>query len=328
MGRVEGDLAVLGLSDLAPWLGDRKLSGRLHIVHEARAMDFDIEDGMVVRASSNDPRDYFGQFLIHYGLISEDELQRAFETQHETNVLLGRILVMIGAVPEEQVIQILRVKFSENMLLAFRWTDGHFSFRAGVPPPNKPAIQVAVPIVDIHREGVRRAEVLKEFEQLVPSRQSRLRVLEQRVPPELSDTSMRARILALAREQLSIESIALELHATQHQLAARIVQLLKAGVVEIQEPTVDIDPPSPTPDIHPDQQLKRALAAASSSVPVLATNLALNNVKPPLSAKQRYLLARVDGHRTVQAIIQVSPMKETEALVLLRELERDGLIRL
>lgn len=325
---MEGDLAVLGLSDLSVWLGERKLSGRLHVVREARTMDFDIEDGMVVRASSNDPRDYFGQFLIHYGLISEDQLQRAFETQHETSVLLGRILVMIGTVPEEQVIQILRVKFSENMLLAFTWTDGHFEFRTGVAPTNKPAIEVAVPVIDIHREGVRRAEVLKEFERLVPSRQSRLRVIEGRAPPQLSKTSMRARILALAREHLSIESIALELHTTRHQLAARIVQLLKAGIVEVHEPSTELDPPSPTPDIRPDQQVRRDLAELSTRVPILATSLPLANVKPPLSAKQRYLLARVDGHRTIQAIIQVSPMKEAEALVLLRELERDGLIRL
>ena len=328
MGRVEGDLAVMSFADLAQWLGDRKLSGRLHVVHDTRAMDFDIQDGMVVRASSNDPSDYFGQFLIHYGLITEDQLQPAFQTQRETSVLLGRILVMIGAVPEEQIIQILRVKFSENMLLGFGWTEGHFDFRTGVIPTKKPAIEVAVPIVDIHREGVRREEVVRNFERLVPNWQCRLRVLEGQPIPTFSTTSMRSRILALARQQLSIESIALELHATRHQLAARILQLLEAGLVEIQKPLGQPPPPLPPPDIPLSEQLKRDLAVASSSIPVLAINLPLSNLELPLTAKQRYLLARVDGQRTVQAIIQVSPMKETEALVILRELERNGLIRL
>ena len=47
-----------------------------------------------------------------------------------------------------------------------------------------------------------------------------------------------------------------------------------------------------------------------------------------LTAKQRYILARIDGKRSVQAIIQVSPMRDIEALEILRGFLRDGIIRL
>jgi hypothetical protein len=38
-------------------------------------------------------------------------------------------------------------------------------------------------------------------------------------------------------------------------------------------------------------------------------------------------LARIDGKRNIQAIIQVSPMRDVEALEILQQFLRDGVIR-
>ncbi|MGO8970557.1 MAG: DUF4388 domain-containing protein [Myxococcaceae bacterium] len=48
----------------------------------------------------------------------------------------------------------------------------------------------------------------------------------------------------------------------------------------------------------------------------------------PLSAPERYLLSRVDGQRTVEAIIQVSPIHELEALRCFRGFLDQGLVEL
>ena len=45
-----------------------------------------------------------------------------------------------------------------------------------------------------------------------------------------------------------------------------------------------------------------------------------------MSAKQRYLLARIDGKRNVQSIIQVSPMHDFEALDILEHFCEDGIV--
>ena len=47
-----------------------------------------------------------------------------------------------------------------------------------------------------------------------------------------------------------------------------------------------------------------------------------------MNAKQRYLLARIDGRRTVQAIIQVSPMHDFEALDILQRFTDEGIVQL
>jgi len=48
----------------------------------------------------------------------------------------------------------------------------------------------------------------------------------------------------------------------------------------------------------------------------------------PLSAPERYLLSRVDGQRTVEAIIQVSPIHELDALRCFRGFVDQGLVEL
>ena len=48
----------------------------------------------------------------------------------------------------------------------------------------------------------------------------------------------------------------------------------------------------------------------------------------PLTAPERYLLSRIDGQRTVQAIVQVSPIHELDALRCFKGFVDQGLIEL
>lgn len=371
MGRIEGDLSVMPLADVVIWLANRGMSGLLTVTSRTHTTKFDIEQGMVARASTNNPRSYFGQFLIHFGLLTEDQLQRAFETQGETEVLLGRILVMIGIVPEEQVIQTLRVKFVENMLGAMRWTEGCFCFEMKSPRvKHRPRIEVAVPLMDVHAEGLQRAEVWAEYERVIPSMATVFGVDERRIS-DLAARSLDGRIIEFARQGHSIEAISLELHATDYQVAVRVVELVRAGVLQPREPSVQVEIPDLTGDL-PEQHLDEARSAlanrefTSAFRHVLAgskldpdnpqfaqlrqelesrsldshTNLISRGAVPRLaqtldpmqtrrmSAKQRYLLGRIDGRRNVQSIIQVSPMHDFEALDILESFCTDGIVEL
>jgi hypothetical protein len=48
----------------------------------------------------------------------------------------------------------------------------------------------------------------------------------------------------------------------------------------------------------------------------------------PLTAPERYLLSRLDGRRDLPAIINVSPLRELEALSLFQRFEEQGLVEL
>lgn len=372
MGHLQGDLSVMPLADLAIWFANRGTSGVLSVERGNIKKEFVLVNGTLARAASNDPREYFGQFLIHFGLLTEDQLERAFETQRETKVFLGRILVMIGIVPEEKIVQTLSVKISESLLDAFRWNAGRFTFTDQPPEESRPEVEVSVGLVDLHREGLRRNALWEQFKQVFPSQQAQLSVTELRVPPGLGMDTLDGRIIALARHGMTIESIALELHATDYQCAARLYELHRLGIIEPREPVLlpsrsDLTLP-PGAMTHTDLA-KNAMAAndytrafkhvqvsmkndpenveltqlseqiegkfrehlseavSRETIPALQRPLDDSEQKM-LSPKQRYILGRIDGKRTVHAIIQVSPMRDVEAMEIMRFLKRQGIIRL
>lgn len=354
------------LVDIAAWIANRGLTGRLTVRRAHSEEHFDIENGAVVRAASTDPRYFFGQFFLHFGLISEDELERAYITQTETQVRLGRILVMIGQVPEEQVMQMLRLKITESMLNPFRWHDGGFVFDEALRSAPQPEVEVGIPLGDICTEGVARAELWTLYDSLFPSRRASLWVAEdvaQRVPAD----STKGRILELGRRKLSLESIALELHASDFQLARHLVELHQIGAVQAREPAKEsfitgdlagLDPQGTTDIVHmaetamaqarygeaqrwldmglqraPEdpqlQQVAAQLREITGSGPDTVHRKRPALTAPleslgQLSAKQRYILGRVDGQRTVRAIMQVSPMRDAEAMEVILDFVESG----
>ncbi len=370
MGTIQGDLSIMPLPDLAVWMANRSINGTLIVERGPEQQSFDLVDGAAIRAASNSPRQYFGQFLLHYELVTEEQLQHAYQTQKETGVRLGRILVMIGLVPEEQVIQCLRVKIAETMLHAFRWTEGRF--RLTDEREESPAVEIplAVPLIDIHTEGHNREETWQTFDRLFPDPTTQVAVHDVRVPRTLAPGSFRERLVTLARRGLSIEALTLETHASDHALAKELVELHRAGVITPRAPTTSMGPMLELPgsgQSHIDlaQQamsegrfsdaLEHAQAGAVErpgdprSVELVAQLDALARThsadQPPrsalpvlvvepeaailkrLSAKERYIFARIDGKRSVQAIMQVSPMHDVEALDIMRSFHRDGWIR-
>lgn len=348
------------IGDVVIWLANRGVSGRLHIEQEGISKSFDILDGQAIRAASNDPREYFGQFLVHQGLLTEDQLTRAFQTQNETKVLLGRILVMIGIVPEEQVIHTLRIKVSESLLDVFRWTSGRFHFEDLASSEERPQIDLLVPLEAIHREGTARSQMWSRHAELFPDPRYLLQVDPSRVPASATLDTLDGRILELAQSGLSIEAITLDLHATDYQIATSILRLHQQGAVHPRSPTDTLLPLDAGPAAHADRarsamddnrysealryvdegirsQSSPELEAIRNALGALGDKLDrttvpnLQGAPSPevlrrLSAKQRYVLARIDGVRTVESIIQVSPMHDEEALEILRQFQADQII--
>ena len=348
MGRLEGDLSLMPLADTVIWLANRRMSGQLVLEQKSTRKEFVIEHGSACRALSNDAREYFGQFLIHLDLITADQLERAYSTHAETSMLLGRILVMIGLVPEEHVIQALRIKIAESMLDAFRWRHGRFTFDSEASSDIRRGIEVAVPLLDLHREGIARADMWAQFRRLFPDSSQPLKVDETRVPSASTSETLEERIIDLARNGLDMESITLELHATDFQIASRLIDLHRIGAVRpnattpaikqtprdsAQAPEVESAEPS-TPELSVTQTYHRASEPDEieanklrTQIPVIL-RIASQDELRSMTARERYILGRIDGRRSVQSIIQLSPLHDLEALNVFRHLRRTGYIQL
>ncbi|WP_375758260.1 DUF4388 domain-containing protein [Corallococcus exercitus] len=234
------------LKDLVVHLGNRRATGTLNVERGDVRKQLQLRDGHVITASSNQPREYFGQFLINQGHLTEDQLERAFATQAETHILLGKILIMTGTVSEATVRTTLSHKFREMLLDAFTWEEGGFDFRATDAAPELEGLDVSVDLLDVHREGEFRETAWQAIRAVFPSGRVRLEVDERKLTDRKAG-SMDERIVQLAKDGLSIDGIALALHATDFFLYQRLYALYRQDALRVSD---EAPLPAPEPGSH------------------------------------------------------------------------------
>jgi len=230
-----GSFAVLPLTDLLELIGRRQLAGSLTCERGTVRKTLLVSGGAAVGAASNDPREYLGQLLINFGHLNEEQLQKAFQTQEETKIRLGKVLTMVGLVAPETVKEVLAIKIRETILDVFLWDSGLFSFD-DTPPAAIDDLDAAVPLPDIAREAEFRATAWNAFRGEFPTGAAGLVVDEAQVPPGLSPETVDGRLLSLARDGKTIDEIGLALHATDFHLYQRLYALARQGLLKAAPP--------------------------------------------------------------------------------------------
>ena len=83
----------MSLTDLLQFLAAARKSGTLKFDQGKITKQIYFKNGTIVGSKSNDPREYLGQVLLHYGKVDEIQLKVAREMQRTTGAKLGEVLV-------------------------------------------------------------------------------------------------------------------------------------------------------------------------------------------------------------------------------------------
>ncbi len=241
MRGLHGDFTTMPLKDLVVYLGNKRASGVLTLERGKVKKSVSLRDGQVVNASSNQPREYLGQFLINLGHITEDQFNKAYETQKETQIFLGRILVMIGAVSEKIVVSTLSLKFRETLLEAFLWADGNFVYNAATEGETFEGLDLQIDLLDIHREGEFRETAWQAIRGAFPRGDLSLTLKEENLPEQPKPGSLDDKLFTLIREGRSIDELVLALHATDFYLYQRLYALYRLDAVTPSAAEVDVE---------------------------------------------------------------------------------------
>jgi hypothetical protein len=254
-----GHFEAMPLDYLVSYLGNRRASGLLRVLNGDVRKEVHLREGRVVSATSNQVREYLGQFLVNMGLLTEDQFDKAYATQRETQVPLGKILVMIGLVTEEDVQRALALKFRETLLEAFTWPEGEFTYDMDVTHEDGKEITVAVDLLDIHREGQQRAAAWEVIRATFPSGDLRLELDEARVPEGLKPESLDGRLVQLIGDGQPLEELVRTVLAPEFLLYQRLFNLHRVGIVRVAAP-------QPPPEEEPQEVVVGVELAEEPSV--------------------------------------------------------------
>lgn len=240
-----GDFATMSLKDLVVYLGNQRASGELLLTRGALKKTALIKDGHVLSASSNEPREYLGQFLINMGHLTEEQFEKAYRTQRETSIFLGKILVMTNQVSEAVVRNALSLKVRETLLEPFNWPveEGAFAFDPHkiVDPPD--GLDLQLDLIELHREGDFRDTAWSAIRSVFTTGRMKLAVNESKLAETPKPGSLDERLVALIKQHHTIDEMALSLHATDFFLYQRLYALYRLEAVAPAPELPDDDEP-------------------------------------------------------------------------------------
>jgi hypothetical protein len=228
---LQGNFKTMMLPDVLQWLDTGQRTGILHVRGtQGVTKRVYFERGAIVFTSSSDPREYLGQFLISRGYISEDQLNKAMETQLKSGIKLGKILIMVGILEESELETVLQLKAEENIFDLFLWEEGDFVFQ------DQEAIEQDLPrvrlnVMSLVMEGIRRKDEWGRIRRVLPTSRVVMDKDPSREHKDLKPNSLAKRALEQFDGRRSLAEVALDLHTTEFQLAEATFQLFEAGLV-------------------------------------------------------------------------------------------------
>ena len=221
-------------ADLLQFVSANQSTGTLQVRNQQVVKRILFEKGKIISSSSSDPRDYLGHFLVSQGLISEEDLRIAMEVQRSSKMLLGKIVVMSGKVPEQEMVRLLKLKTEETVYTLFLWSEGEFTFYHD-EFINRLFVRIALDPQALIFEGVMRHDEWERIRQVFPNNHVVLNRTPE-APETLGSESLQANMIySLVDNKRTIEDIALASHCLEYPACRILYQLYDAGYLVISE---------------------------------------------------------------------------------------------
>ena len=312
---ITGNLETMSLAELLQWLANGRQTGTLIVTNGSVEKKIYLRNGAILSSSSSDPRGFLGHFLVSKGVISEDDLAKAMAIQAEQGKLLGEILVEGGAVDQEMLDHMLRLKAEENIYDLFSWEEGSFDFLDDELPEYE-LVPMSANITGLLMEGMRRIDMTKEMEKVISSTQC----VPVAVAPLLDDDEMDfgwLEVLEAVDDDRSVEDICLHTHSSEFFVCDVLFRKVKEGKIKIVRPRVI----APDPQAPAAATAKKSADTGPTSAQALVSEAMVHLKLGVYEAAARHLGAAtsLDPHNRELAMV----IKELEGEVM-AGLEKDG----
>jgi len=222
----------MSLTDLLQFLAAGRKSGTLKFDRAKITKQVYFKNGLIVGSKSNDPREYLGQVLLHYGKVNDAQLKAAREAQRKSGAKLGEVLVAQGFLTEQEVLDILKTRTLDAIYDLFLWNEGDFEFYDEDPLPGD-LLLIEVEPTNVIMEGIYRIDELARYHTLVPSDRALLELASGWTSCLAKLGKEFHQILFLIEKQMSVAEICYHMHASAFHVYGQLYTLISEGIVRV-----------------------------------------------------------------------------------------------
>jgi hypothetical protein len=228
---IHGTLKTMSVSDLLQFLAVGRKTGTLKIGLARVVKQIFLENGVIVGSSSNDPKEFLGQVLLHYGKITEDQLQEALEIQRHSGSKLGTILSSRGIVSQANVMEVLRTRTLEIIYDLFIWEEANFEFFDSEPLPDD-LIRIQVDATSVILDGIYRIDEWARYRRVIPSERTFF-ALNSGWTQSLHESKEIRETLFHVEKHMTAAEICYNMHTSLFHASALLFDLVEKGVIAV-----------------------------------------------------------------------------------------------
>jgi hypothetical protein len=290
---IHGTLTTMSVPDLLQFVASGRKAGTLKFLRGKVVKQIYFEDGLIVGSQTNDPKEYLGQVLIHYGKIDEKRLQIAMEVQRETGGKLGEILVSQGFLKTADVLEILRIRTLDIIYDLFLWEEAEFEFCDDQSLPED-LIRIEVTPSSVIMEGIYRIDELARYRTLIPSERAILE-LGTGWTSSLGFGKEVRQILYFLQKRMTVAEICYNMHASSFHIYAQLYDLVSKGIARVAGEMPEVPDPELEANEHEGklaESLRKARASLKEGKPesALAISQTILDIDPKNLEAQELLI--------------------------------------
>ena len=222
----------MSVSDLLQFLAAGRKTGTLKIGRGSIIKQIYLEKGLIVGSTSNDPKEFLGQVLLHYGKIDEAQLQIAMNIHRQSGGKLGIVLSSRGIVSEADIMEVLRTRTLEIIYDLFIWEEADFEFFDSESLPHD-LIRIQVEATSVIMDGIYRIDEWTRYRKVIPSDRTFFE-LKSGWTHSIRESSKEVReVLYHVEKRHTAAEICFNLHTSPFHACALLFDLVEKGAIKV-----------------------------------------------------------------------------------------------
>lgn len=131
---LSGRLTSFPIAEILHWSHNDRRTGSLVVRAAGREKHILFRDGQIINCTTDDPSEFYGQFLLLAGYLDQETLFRCLSQCKARHKRLGEVLLQEGLMSLADIQRTLRFHLEDVICDIFLWDHGVFFFRSELLP--------------------------------------------------------------------------------------------------------------------------------------------------------------------------------------------------